>query len=178
MSDYNFLNNTKYDMRTNNNIQLGKYNIPMYKQTQQITPESNTEYNYNLMNQENNIDSGLTKNLNSFAINSPINYNGMKLYQLGNNVTDEQLKQLGDNYKTITLGNNKYLVQDQSFLDKYGTGIKLGLGAGQLGLGIASFIENRATMKDQRKVLKEQLREAKEEYNRIKQTRNKLNASY
>jgi len=132
-------------------------------------PVSNTSNSFD-------ISKGLIKS--PLSGNSITTHNGTFI-PVDNDVTSEQVtKTFGSNAKLIKLGNQQYIQQDPTFMQKYGQGIQLGLGTAQLGLGIGNFLENRATAKKQRALLSEQLKEAKEEYSRIKQTRAKLNASY
>ena len=125
---------------------------------------------------------------NSFDVSKGLtDFNGTTSFKVGdsnyykipglNSKADYQ-KAFGNDIKTVDIGGHTYIKQDQTFMQKYGQGIQLGLGATQLGLGIGNFLENRATAKQQRALLREQLKEAKTEYSRINKARNKLTASY
>jgi len=97
-------------------------------------------------------------------------------------------KQFGTDESNIHIDpktGNVQILKDQSWFKQNKEGLNIGLGVGQLGLGIASFLKNKDAMAAQIEqshaqtdVLKEQLKEAKSERDRITSLRAKLSKSY
>jgi len=101
----------------------------------------------------------------------------------GNPVLTEEGYKAG--FTGIDKDGNLIGTSEKSWFQQNKDGINTGIAAGQLGLGIAGFLENRKTAKAQRgmleaqrSLLNEQLSEAKAEYSRVSNLRKKITASY
>jgi len=104
--------------------------------------------------EDENFDSLFNKGLNK---SSPIGFtgtNGSEYTQLANidNYNTEELRNLVEDYRkqgisTTIIGNKLYNKKELGFLDKYGQGIKLGLGAANLGFNVFQTGVNTALKK-------------------------------
>ena len=130
----------------------------------------------------NSLATGMVSN--AANIGSKFNANGSIFTNIGSDVSKVNPTALGfENQEElqkhlVKIGNNYYLKQNEGFMQKYGTGIQVGLGIGQLGLGLASYLDNHKMMKQSIENMKEQLNQSRAEYARLNALRSKLTKSY
>jgi len=99
-------------------------------------------------------------------------------------IMEKKLTESG--FKTFKDGNgNIYAMKEDSFMQKYGSGIQTGLAAGGLALGVANYIDSHAAMKKQKALMEEQTEALKDnrehlksEWARVNKIRKNLNSSY
>jgi len=89
-------------------------------------------------------------------------------------------------FKTFADKNgNMYAMKEDSFMQKYGSGIQTGLAAGGLGLGIVNYLDSHKALKKQSALMDEQIgalkdnrEHLKNEWTRVDKIRKNINSSY
>ena len=175
-------------MASSDNSSLVPENLQQYltiHKTEDPTVWNSSSYNNvsgNTSNDVGSLSNGMVSN--AANIGSKFNANGNTFINLGGDVSKLNPTALGFKNQTelqqhlVKVGDNYYLKQNEGFMQKYGTGIQVGLGIGQLGLGLASYLDNHKMMKQSIENMKEQLSQSRSEYARLNALRSKLTKSY
>ena len=165
--------NSLLDYKNAHTIQTTPIQIPS------IMDSLKQQYNVNNTNSYN-LTSGMSNpNTTNSIGGTPVDVGEAKLYNISG-ISKSDYPKLGIDPKNVINGKNGqvFYKQDQGFMQKYGQGIQVGLGIGQLGLGLASYLDNHKMMKQSIENMQEQLKQSREEYARLNNLRHKLTSSY